>query len=49
MKKSYLMMVCVCCVLVAVIGCSNPEPVVEAETDAAMETVATEIVIANGR
>jgi hypothetical protein len=45
MKKSYLMMACVCCVLVAVIGCSNPAPVVEAETDAAMETVATEMVM----
>ena len=35
----------ICCALVAVIGCSKPEPVVEAETDAAVETVAAEAMM----
>ena len=45
MKKSYVMTLLVCCALVAVIGCSNPEPAVEAETDAAIETAAAEMVM----
>ncbi len=44
MKKSYLMFVFVCCALVAVAGCSKPEPAVEAEAEAAMEAVTDEIV-----
>ena len=43
MKKPNVTMVFVCCVLVALVSCSKPEPVVEAETDAAVETVAAEM------
>jgi len=44
-KKSYLMMLFVCCVLVTVIGCSKPDPVVEAETGAAEEAASAEIAM----
>ena len=44
MKKSYVMVVFVCCALIAVVGCSKPDPVVEAEADATMETVTDEIM-----
>jgi len=42
MKKSGLMMLVACCVMVAVIGCGKSEPVVEVETEAAVAEVAME-------
>jgi hypothetical protein len=45
MRKSYLIVVFVCCALVAVIGCSKPAPVTEAEAEVAMDTVAADVAM----
>ncbi len=45
MKKSNVMILFVCCVLVAGIGCSRPEQVAEAEADAVMETAVAEMEV----
>ena len=42
MRKSNLVLLFVCCAVVAVVGCSKPEPVVEAEPVA--ETIVEEAV-----
>lgn len=45
MKNWNVAMLFVCCALIATVSCSKPEPAVEAEADAAMETVAAEVVL----
>ena len=40
MKKSYVMTLALCVVMIGVIGCSRTEPVTETETVAVVETVA---------
>lgn len=47
MRNWNVVMLCVCCALVATVGCSKPEPAVEAEADAVIETAAAEVMVAD--
>jgi hypothetical protein len=45
MKKSHLMLFFICCAMIAAVGCSKPEPAVEADTEAAVDTGAADAVM----
>jgi len=49
MKKSDLMMLIACCVMVAVIGCGQSETVVDTETEAAAEATVAEVAMEDAR
>lgn len=45
MKNKSVMVLFVCCAMVAAVGCSKPEPVAEAEVDVAVETTTAEVAM----